>query len=66
MRRYSRNILQWRKIETKNTNPTHWRLLKLLRPTLMEIHMIQTNRTRIGIKVLSNRFNVLNEKIPLI
>ena len=29
MRRYSRNILQWRKMETKNANPTHWRLLLL-------------------------------------
>ena len=27
MRRYSRNILQWRKIKTKNMNCTQWRLL---------------------------------------
>ena len=27
MRRYSQNILQWRKIVTKSTNHTHWRLL---------------------------------------
>ena len=27
MRRSSRNILQWRKIKTKNTNSTQWRLL---------------------------------------
>ena len=27
MRRYSRNMLQWRKIKTKSMNPTQWRLL---------------------------------------
>ena len=27
MRRYSGNILQWRRIETKSMNSTHWRLL---------------------------------------
>ena len=28
MRRYSRNILKWRKTKTKNTNSTQWRLLQ--------------------------------------
>ena len=28
MRRYSWNILQWRKVKTKRTNFTQWRLLK--------------------------------------
>ena len=35
MRRYCGNIFQWRKIKTKSTNSTQWRLLKYLFRTFL-------------------------------